>query len=477
MGGAQGPEPRKGVAPAMDSALEVDLAKPEATAAQVLDSALGQRSGSPNSNQPIQQASISPNEQSQRSAVGGSATTIQPRLNPRAVPDRVSPSPSRSDNTEPVKSLELGDHDDAANTYYLQPVDKGFGAWSYVASAFAMYIVVWGMMRSDSLKLLLLKNSCADYLRFPGFPQSFPIFQSYLSSRETAQLSDSMILPLLAPGLQNIQEGLLFQFLPKSAKHRQAIVAAGIIIITSAMISASFAHTALQIVATQGILFGLGGILLNFVHVSVFSEWFDQKRGQAMGLIWFGFRFGGLTFPLICQWLLDKHGYQKTLRVLIAPMLALLLPSVVLFRGRYPVSIVQLKPIEQPRSKLAALRTPSLPFYLLIAVLFAAVTNVPMMFITKFAADLILGSADRALALSLVFLGNMLGPFLFGRFSDSGFYPSMMGASAVSTSLLHFLFWGFVKEKHGLFGYAICVGITSGGKLPYDCCEHWSRLS
>jgi hypothetical protein len=26
----------------------------------------------------------------------------------------------------------------------LQPVDEGFGAWSYVASAFAMYIVVWG---------------------------------------------------------------------------------------------------------------------------------------------------------------------------------------------------------------------------------------------------------------------------------------------------------------------------------------------
>ena len=308
-----------------------------------------------------------------------------------------------------------------------------------------------------------------------GFPQSFPIFQAYLSSRGSAQLSKSTVLPLLAPGLQDIEEGLLFQFLPKSARYRQTIVMTGIIIMVLAMILASFATEAAEIVATQGILFGLGGILLNFVHVSVFPEWFDQKRGRAMGLIWLGFRLGGLAFPLICQWLLDKHGYPKTLRVLVAPMLALLLPSIVLLRGRYPVATVQSKPIEQPKSKLAALRTPTLPFYLLIAILFAAVTNVPMMFITRFAVDLKLRSVDCALALSLVFLGNMLGPYLLGRLSDNSFQPSLMGASALFTSFMHLLFWGFVKSKSSLFGYAICVGILGGGKSY--CRKHHSRLS
>ena len=319
-----------------------------------------------------------------------------------------------------------------------------------------------GYIVAPSLSLLtaLLRVT----LSLVGFPQSFPIFQSYLSSRESSQLSESMILPLLAPGLQDIEEGLLFQVLPKSARYRQIIVLVGITILVLAMILASFATTALQIVVTQGVLFGLGGILLNFVHVSVFSEWFDQKRGQAMGLVWLGFRLGGLAFPLICQWLLDKHGYQKTLRVLIAPMLALLLPSIVLLRGRYPTSTVHTKPVQPPISKLAALRTPTLPFYLLIATLFAAVTNVPMMFITKFAADLTLGNADRALALSLVFLGNMLGPYLLGRLSDSAFHPSLMGASALSTSLIHLLLWGFVKTRSGVFGYSFCVGVVSGGE-------------
>lgn len=273
-----------------------------------------------------------------------------------------------------------------------------------------------------------------------------------------------MVLPLLAPGIQDIEEGLIFQILPKSAKYRQAMVLIGIATMTIALVLASFASTAWQIVMTQGVMYGLGGIMLNFVHVSVFSEWFDQKRGQAMGIIWLGFRLGGLAFPLICQWLLDKHGYRETLRVLIAPMLVLLLPSIVLLRGRYHVAAVLSKPARPPVSKLQALRTPSLLYYLLVAVLFAFVTNVPMMFITKFSADLGLDTSDRALALSMVFLGNLLGPYTLGRLSDNDFNPLLMGASAILTSLVHFLVWGLAKTRIGTFAYAISVGLMSGGE-------------
>ncbi|KAL8668967.1 MAG: hypothetical protein Q9168_006422 [Polycauliona sp. 1 TL-2023] len=420
----------------MESGLEVDLAKQEVTAQQALESPLGQ--SLPN-RQAGQTLNADLREQPRRSSKSGSATTNQPRLKPKAPSNRQNHTVLSSVHGDEAGSFELKSNDETQTIFRLQPVDEGFGAWSYVASAFAMYIVVW------------------------GFPQSFPIFQTYLSSRESAELPDSKILPLLAPGLQDIEEGLLFQFLPRSATYRPAIVTTGITIMVLAMVLASFASSAAYIVATQGVLYGLGGILLNFVHVSVFSEWFDRKRGQAMGLIWLGFRFGGLAFPLICQWLLDKHGYAKTLRVLIAPMLALLAPSIFLLRGRYPASHAQVKPVRPPTSKMEALRTPTLPFYLLVAVLFAAVINVPMMFITKFAADLGLNSTDKSLALSLVFLGSLLGPYFHGRLSDNTFHPSVLSASALLTSLMHTLFWGFVKTKSGLFGYAIVIGTISGG--------------
>ena len=275
-----------------------------------------------------------------------------------------------------------------------------------------------------------------------------------------------MILTLLAPGLQDIEEGILFQMLPQAAHHRSKLVIIGISIMIVSLVLASCATKGWQIFLTQGILYGIGGIFLNFVHVSIFPEWFDKKKGQAMGIIWLGYRLGGLAFPLICQWLLDKHGYQKTLRVIIAPMLALLLPSIVLFRGRYSVASVVSKPAQPAISKLQALKTPNVLYYLIVALLFSFVTNVPMMFITRYAADLHLDASDQALALSLVFISNILSTYILGRLSDKGFRQGLMAASAVSTSLIHVLIWGFAKSKIGVFVYAFCVGLSSGGNCP-----------
>ena len=277
---------------------------------------------------------------------------------------------------------------------------------------------------------------------------------------------------MLAPGLQDIEEGILFQFLPKSVKFRQLLVIAGIFTITAAMILASYATTVLQTVLSQGVLFGVGGIMLNFVHVSIFSEWFDKRRGEAMGIIWLGYRVGALAFPLICQRLLDKHGYAKTLRVLIAPMLALLIPSSVLLRGRYSAATVVSTPVNPPISKLAAIKTPNVLFYLVVSLLFDFVVNVPKMFITTYGADLELDTSDQALALSLLVLSNMLGTFGFGWLSDGVFYESLICACALSTSMAHFLVWGFAKTRFGLFIYALTVGLTSGGKN----CFFWTEF-
>jgi MFS family permease len=297
-----------------------------------------------------------------------------------------------------------------------------------------------------------------------GFPQAFPIFQTFLSSGDSAPYGQSFVLSLLAPGLQDIEEGIIFQILPKAVKYRQMLVIAGIFTITVAMILASYASTVWHTVLSQGVLFGVGGIMLNYVHVSVFSEWFDKKQGEAMGIIWLGYRLGALAFPLICQWLLDKHGYARTLRVLIAPMLALLVPSIVLLRGRYSAATVVSSARESQVSKLAAIRTPNVLFYLFVSLLFDFVVNVPKMFITSYGADLGLDSSDRALALSLLVLSNMLGTFGLGWLSNGGFYENLVCICAIATSMAHILVWGFANTRFGVFTYALIVGLTSGGR-------------
>lgn len=274
-----------------------------------------------------------------------------------------------------------------------------------------------------------------------------------------------VVIPLLAPGIRDIEEGLLFQILPLFARYRQLLVIVGVAIIVSSVFLASYATMAVTIVLTLGVLFGVGGIILNFVHVSAFSEWFDKRQSQAMGIIWSGYLLGALAFPLICQALLDKLGFGATLRVLVSVMIALLLPSVFLLCGRYPTASVQSKPLQPPVSKLALFRNWDVVFYLLCTILFSAQMYIPLIFITKIGTDIGLDRSDQAIAESLLILALMFGTYSLGAVCNEQFRPMLLVAVGISSALVHAIILGLCKTKITLLVYALSIGLTSGGKL------------
>lgn len=416
----------------MESLVQTDLAKEEPPARQILPNAL---KGAPSTQLVVplkHDFADKLTKSSTRPLTGIISTTHQARLK-RKHPSR---GPALSN---PLPNIELDTFGESSNVAELQPVDTGFGAWSYVAAAFSMYIVVW------------------------GFPYSFPVFQTFLSAGPNARFPDSIAIRLLAPGLQDIEEGIVFPFLPIAGRHRRSLVLSGILIITISIVVASYAQHDWQIVLAQGVAFGLGGIMLNFVHVSIFSEWFDKKKGQAMGIIWSGWRVGALAFPLICQWLLEQHGFEKTLRVLIAPMISLLVPAMVLFRGRYHSTTITLKSATKPVSKLQALGAPSVLYYLCATCMFYLVINVPKMFITTFAADLGIKGSDQALALVLLVLSEMVGTYLCGYLSATMYHEGLTAFNAIATSITHLLGMGYARGKASVLAYAVVVGLTSGG--------------
>ena len=127
----------------MESAFQVDLARPEAPTEKVLDSALGQAATRPAVLSSSTSGGRTTSDKSEHTIRGRSETTAQVRLVPKIPKGERSRSPATQD--APGGILELGNFDETAQGFSLQPVDEGFGAWSYVASAFAMFIVVWGM--------------------------------------------------------------------------------------------------------------------------------------------------------------------------------------------------------------------------------------------------------------------------------------------------------------------------------------------
>jgi hypothetical protein len=61
----------------------------------------------------------------------------------------LKPKSNRTTQGDPAQEsalhgIETGKIEDIARVFALQPIDTGFGAWGYVASAMCMFIVVWG---------------------------------------------------------------------------------------------------------------------------------------------------------------------------------------------------------------------------------------------------------------------------------------------------------------------------------------------
>ena len=178
----------------MEANTQIDLAKQEVSANRAISSALQNATTEDVAVSPEQPNSTSTSE---RSARGTIHATNQVRLKRKE-------NSTLSVEADSVTGIPLEDYfGESVNTSELQPADRGFGAWSYVMSAFAMFVVVW------------------------GFPQAFPIFQTHLTTGKKARFPDSIAIRLLAPGIQDIEEGILFQFLPTGIRHRRLLVFAG----------------------------------------------------------------------------------------------------------------------------------------------------------------------------------------------------------------------------------------------------------
>lgn len=158
----------------MESAIQVDLARREAPASQVLDSALGTAAfglNASNSTSAVAEDTHS-DESSRRPPRIGYPTTNQIRLDSKASRNNEPSEVDQAGSTAP--GIELGQVSDGRLAFKLPKVDEGFGAWSYVAGAFAMYIVVWGQDAYEYavLRLTLTHRLPTSVSHLPDAPYS-----------------------------------------------------------------------------------------------------------------------------------------------------------------------------------------------------------------------------------------------------------------------------------------------------------------
>ncbi|KAI8083173.1 major facilitator superfamily domain-containing protein, partial [Halteromyces radiatus] len=83
-----------------------------------------------------------------------------------------------------------------------------------------------------------------------------------------------------------------------------------------ALMMASITHEIWQLYLTQGLLMGCGASFVWFSCIPACQQWFDKKRGMAIGLAMLGSGVGGLVMSNITQAVLLSLGYRWALRIL-----------------------------------------------------------------------------------------------------------------------------------------------------------------
>jgi MFS family permease len=89
----------------------------------------------------------------------------------------------------------------------------------------------------------------------------------------------------------------------------------GLAIMFSGLLIASSTDSSTVLLWTQGVMYGVGALLVYFPAMFLIDEWFVERKGFAFGISWAGTGIGGASTPFLLQWLLNTHGHRTTLRI------------------------------------------------------------------------------------------------------------------------------------------------------------------
>ncbi|EKM49545.1 uncharacterized protein PHACADRAFT_188642 [Phanerochaete carnosa HHB-10118-sp] len=374
-----------------------------------------------------------------------------------------TPAPARSNEG----STSVGAH---FNESSLAPIDRGFGAWSFLLGAFLIEGVVWGF--PNAYGVFLVK-----YLEDPAW---------------TSQKHARSLLPLIGPLASGMMYGtetaasIAFPAAARFPRYRRKALWLGVVLVFTSLFGASYARTIPTLLALQGIIYSVGGVLLWAPEIYYMSDWFVERRGLALGVIDAGTACGGLVLPLVLPPLIDKYGYAKVMRfysIVCAGILTLVVPFV---RGRLPEARIVHGPIN-PRAVaqhrffwlkdrtfwvinlantlqgLAYFRPSALAAeYALRSSIYShsALTFNDL----AYASSLRLSSRDSSLSLALLNAASLVGRLSNGLLSDTINPWLIASVTLMLASLSVFVLWGVLSYTlTGVLVYGIAYGCLAGG--------------
>lgn len=229
--------------------------------------------------------------------------------------------------------------------------------------------------------------------------------------------------------------------------------------------------TALWMIYAAAILFGLGITFGTTITISaVIQNWFVEKKGLALGIVFASSGVGGMIFNPIVAGLIESSGWQSAFRfeaiaMLVIPMLA------ALFISNKPAdkgekaygessSAVNLTESDNPGLSLGqARKTKSFKLLILTVLLYSFAVQPLLYIVPAHYSDLGFDASFGATLLSVIYLVNIFAKIIIGVLNDK-FGVRLALSTAYASFFAAILFILIGKSTAMGYGFAMFYGIA-----------------
>ncbi|OTB07091.1 hypothetical protein M426DRAFT_318449 [Hypoxylon sp. CI-4A] len=343
------------------------------------------------------------------------------------VPESPVQDSSQQDDVQPEEGRQ---------EFSLPPVDGGKDAWLFLAACFAIEALVW------------------------GFPFAFGVFQDYYTTHEPFQGSQNIaVIGTCAMGVMYLTSPLMMGLCRIFGRWARWTSIFGLFTMCLAIAMSSFSTNTSHLIATQGVLYALGGSVAYCPCILYLDEWFVRRKGFAYGIMWSGTGLAGVVLPLFLQWLLHAYGFRTTLRIWACVLFVLTIPLACYIKPRLPHSATShAKPFN-----LKLLVLPTFWLYQLANVVEATGFFLPGIYLPTYARSA-LGAASytSATTVLLVNVASVVGCIGMGWFIDRFHVTTCILFSTIGATIGALIIWGLSSSLPLLYFFCVVYGLFAG---------------
>lgn len=317
----------------------------------------------------------------------------------------------------------------------LSPRDSGRAAWTSLIAVSVIAMATW------------------------GFGATQGVFREYYF--KTPPLQGNQLVAstgLLVVGLLQTLPPFLLKIITAYPHYRRYMMWSGMVLVVASSIGAAFSTTAVQVIMTQGLMYGFSSGLLFAPCLSFVDEWFLNRRGLANGIFFGAPNIAAAGLSPIFSVLLKRFGPRTTLigwAVFTAVILSLGILSV---RPRRTSKSEMEAAARQSSSTTRVFRKPVFWLFVFSMTLQSLANNLPANYLPSYATDLGVSPEKGALLVTFLSLFGIIGQISLGALTDAIGPLIPMLLSTLVSSFAVIVVWGLGRYYWNMVITSILFG-------------------